>query len=95
MLFTWSLENKLSAILCCIFRKISTIGLMQIVFILIYLYCILSPYHSPPPTVSQSEAHGPPASDSPIPLVKTADSWAHHRPPNTESLGLWSRNLHV
>lgn len=74
MLFTWSLENKLRAIWCHIFREVSTIGLMQMVFVLIYLYCILSPYHSQTPTVFQNEAHGPPATDLPSQLVKTADS---------------------
>lgn len=87
MFFTWSLENKLSAIWCCIFRGVSTIGLMQMVFILINLYCILSPSPFWPPSVFQNEVSGPPASDPPTQTVKTADSWAHHRPYETESLG--------
>lgn len=74
MLFTWSLEDKLSAIWYCIFKEVSTIGLMQMVFILLYLYCILSPCHSQSPTVFQNEIHGPPASHSPLQLVKTGDS---------------------
>lgn len=85
MFFTWSLENKLSAIWCCIFREISTIGLMQMVFILINLYCILSLYHFWPPTIFQNEVHDHLHWTHPCSLLKPQ---THYRPHDTESLGL-------